>query len=120
MTRFLTACLTAMFAVSCLAAPAFADPAARSTTIKRQVKSTKVTNTTRFVQTQVRVKRFENSRDKIGIDNTQKWECTETQNGFGGCECKGMLDCKGLLDSGNCSGKSWWEDTNDNSVGGCD
>jgi len=51
---------------------------------------------------------------------SQEWQCTEFDTGAVTCECKGMNDCKNLLDSGKCKGKSWWEDSNDPSIGGCD
>ena len=53
-------------------------------------------------------------------DNVQEWKCTEYSSGAVSCECKGMNDCKALLDSGKCEGKSWWEDGDDPSIGGCD
>ena len=37
----------------------------------------------------------------------------------GECVCKGVLDCKALLDSGFCDGKTFWEDGEDSSTGGC-
>jgi uncharacterized protein HemX len=43
-----------------------------------------------------------------------RWQCDD-----GECTCKGALDCKALLDSGKCKGKTFWEDGDDPSVGGC-
>jgi len=35
------------------------------------------------------------------------------------CVCKGVLDCKSLIDSGFCTGRPFWQDAKDPSVGGC-
>ncbi len=116
MLKFITILFTAMFVFSSSAVPGFSA----QTSAKRVIKQSTTANTTTYRTTLKRAKRFEGAPGTIASNQTQKWECKQTDKGFGGCECKGMLDCKKLIDSGMCKGKNWWEATKDPSIGGCD
>ncbi len=116
MLKYLAILFAFLFAFSMLATPSMAA----QSSAKRVVKQTTIAKVKPYRATLKRSKRFENAANSITTNQTQKWECTETDKGFGGCVCKGMLDCKSLIDSGKCKGKSIWEDSNDPSVGGCD
>jgi hypothetical protein len=119
MLKFSATIMAALFALSVLGTPAFSEQASGRASGKRQHKPLNVTKVIDKLTT-VRTKVYMGAANTFSADNTQKWECTQTDKGFGGCMCKGANDCKGLIDSGKCKGKQWWEDGNDPSIGGCD
>jgi hypothetical protein len=115
MLKFSATIVAILFALSVMGTPAFSEQASG----KRQHKPLNITKKIDR-STTTRTKVYVGAASSIATNQTQKWECTQTDKGFGGCECKGMLDCKKLIDSGKCKGKNWWEDSKDPSVGGCD
>lgn len=70
--------------------------------------------------TRTRTKTYETANQSLSTPMSTRWECTNHNNEFTTCECEGVLDCKNLFASGECEGKTAWEDANDPSIGGCD
>jgi hypothetical protein len=61
-------------------------------------------------------------KDRFTVPGTSSGYVCETTNNFTSCQCSGANDCYDLITSGKCNGegKTWWEDINDPSIGGCD
>ena len=61
-------------------------------------------------------------KDRITAPGTPSGYICETTNNFTSCQCNGANDCHDLITSGKCDGKgkTWWEDTDNPAIGGCD